>query len=199
MRFGSRDSSGFWRPFVSTSFPGNEVTVASRTSPTQKSQWWIQGRGPGGPVPPLICRQNWNPKSRKKIFWDRASLSQGLDDRSPSPLLFVDQTEARRAEKKFLRPGLLISGSGWPLPAPPLICRPNWDPKSRKKIFWDRASLSQGLDDRSPPAPPIWRSGSATDKHMGSLTKQWLWDGQTVFRPYPRRLESLTVCRCRQR
>ena len=125
MRFGSRDSSEFWRPSVSTSFPGNEVAVASRTSPTQKSQWWIQGRGP---VPPLICGPNWSPKSRKNF-------------ETGPPYLRV-----------------------W-LTAPP-------------------------------PAPPSWRFRSATDKHTGSLTKQWFWDGETVFRPYPRRLESLNVCRC---
>ena len=126
MRFGSRDSSEFWRPFVSTSFPGNKVTVVSGESPTQKSQWWIQGRGPG----------------------------------ASSPLLFVDQTETRRAEKSFLETG------------PPYL------------RVWMTAL---------PPSPPPHPSGSATDKHMGSLTKQWLLDGQTVFRPYPRRLESLNL------
>ena len=120
MRFGPRDSSEFWRPFVSTSFPGNKVTVVSEESPTQKSQRWIQGRGPG----------------------------------ASSPLLFVDQTET----------------------GPPYL-----------KV-WMTALL-----------PTPHPSGSATDKHMGSLTKHWLGDGETVFRPYPRRLESLNVCRCLQR
>ena len=135
MRFGSRDSSEFWRPFVSTSFPGNKVTVVSGESPTKKSQWWIQGSGPAAPV----------------------------------LLLFVDQTEARRAGKNFLETG-----------PPPYL----------------RVWMTAPPPPPSPATPSIWRSGSATDKHIGSLTKQWLWDGETVFRPYPRRLESLNVCRC---
>ena len=113
MRFGTRDSSEFWRPFVSTTFPGNEAAVASGTSPTQKSQWWIQGRGPGALVPPLICRPNWGPKSQKKTFFETGP-------------------------PRFLR-------------------------------VWMTAT------------PHIWRSGSATDKHMGSLTKQLLWDGGNGF------------------
>ena len=50
---------------------------------------------------------------------------------------------------------------------PPLIFRPYWGPKDRKKLFGDRdPSFSKGLDDCSPPptAPPpphlISRSGS---------------------------------------
>ena len=43
-------------------------------------QWRIQGRGPGGPGPPLIFRPNLGPKGRKKCFsGDRSPLSEGLD------------------------------------------------------------------------------------------------------------------------
>ena len=47
-------------------------------------QWWIQGRGPGARLP------------------------------APPPTLFLDQNEARRAEKIFFwrRGPALISGSG---------------------------------------------------------------------------------------
>ena len=44
--------------------------------------------------------------------------------KSPSPPpLFLDQTEAQRAEKDFLRPLSLISGSEWP--PPPLSAGPD--------------------------------------------------------------------------
>ena len=42
------------------------------------SQWWMLGRGPGGPL--LIFKPNWRPKGRKKIFGDHPPLSQDLDD-----------------------------------------------------------------------------------------------------------------------
>ena len=54
-------------------------------------QWRIQGRGQGGPTPPL----------------------------------FLDQTEARRAEKNFLRPGPPLSESL----DPPLDIGHFWDLK----------------------------------------------------------------------
>ena len=41
----------------------------------------------------------------------------------PVPPLFLDQTEAQRAEKGFLRPLSLISGSEWP--PPPLSAGPD--------------------------------------------------------------------------
>ena len=41
-------------------------------------QWRIQGRGPWGPSPPLLY-----------LFDTALSLSQGLDDRTPSPYLKV--------------------------------------------------------------------------------------------------------------
>ena len=96
-------------------------------------------------------------------------------------------------------------GARGPRFPPPLIVRADWGPKGRKNLFSDRVPHPHPFISGSgwpPPPPPspatpsIWRSGSATDKHIGSLTKQWLWDGETVFRPYPRRLESLNVCRC---
>ena len=33
-----------------------------------KTQWWILGKGPGGPPPSLIFRPNWRPKGWKKVF-----------------------------------------------------------------------------------------------------------------------------------
>ena len=45
-------------------------------------KWRIQGRGPGGPAPPLIFGPNWGPKSRKHFLGSTGPpLSQGLDDR----------------------------------------------------------------------------------------------------------------------
>ena len=58
-------------------------------------QWWIQGRGPGGPPPPLIFRPHGGPKGRNFFFGGgpkfffflkpppTPAISQGLDDRSP--------------------------------------------------------------------------------------------------------------------
>ena len=61
-----------------------------------------------------------------------------------------------------------IQGETSPPPPPtPLIFRPNWGLKSRKKIFLETAPpLSQGLDDLPPPTSLIWRSGSATTFHL---------------------------------
>ena len=57
-------------------------------------------------------------------------------------------------------PAVADPGEGPRRPAP-LIFRPKWGPKGRKKIFWRRPPpLSQSLDDR--PSPLIWRSGSVT-------------------------------------
>ena len=45
-----------------------------------------QGRGPGGPLPPLIFRPNGAPKCRKFFWGDRPPhLSKGLDDSPPPP------------------------------------------------------------------------------------------------------------------
>ena len=48
----------------------------------QPLPWQIQGRGPGAHPPPLIFRPKWDPKGRTNFFWDRAPLSQGLDDQA---------------------------------------------------------------------------------------------------------------------
>ena len=42
-----------------------------KPSPKLPLQWWIQGRGPGGPDPPrpLFFRPNLGPKGLKKFFW----------------------------------------------------------------------------------------------------------------------------------
>ena len=49
-------------------------------------------------------------------------------------------------------------------PGSPLIFRPNWGPKSRKKSFWDRAPplISVSGWPAPLPLPFIWSSGSAT-------------------------------------
>ena len=40
-------------------------------------QWWIQGRSPGGPGPPLIFRPNWwGLNGQKKMSWETTSLSK---------------------------------------------------------------------------------------------------------------------------
>ena len=57
-----------------------------------------QGRGPGGPRPPLSLAQTEARRAKKNFFRDRAPpLSQGLDDRPPPPYLKVCQS-------KFLAP-----------------------------------------------------------------------------------------------
>ena len=71
-----------------------------------------------------------------------------------------------------------IQGRGPGAHPPPLIFRPKWDPKGRKKFFETRSPLSQGLDDQGPPL--IGRSGSATayyqmvflEWHSSSLKNQ---------------------------
>ena len=53
-----------------------------------QGQWRIQGRGPGGPGPPLFFDQNETRRAEKNFFGDRPPprpLSQGLDDRSRPP------------------------------------------------------------------------------------------------------------------
>jgi len=46
---------------------------------------WIQGRGPGGPGPPLFLDQT-EARRAEKFFWrPPPSLSQGLDDRASPP------------------------------------------------------------------------------------------------------------------
>ena len=47
----------------------------------------------------------------------------GKGAEEPVPPLFLDQTEAQRAEKDFLRPLSLIPGSEWP--PPPLSAGPD--------------------------------------------------------------------------
>ena len=70
----------------------------------------------------------------------------------PPPPLFLDQTKARRAEKKLFwhrpyPPPPLISGSGWPGPSPfPLIWR------SGSATVWNCIYFSeeQGFDGKDP-------------------------------------------------
>ena len=49
---------------------------------TRQDQWQIQGRGP----PPLIFRPNWG--GEKNLCETAPSLSQGLDDQAPPPLIW---------------------------------------------------------------------------------------------------------------
>ena len=58
-----------------------------------------------------------------------------IQGRGPAPIVFLDQTEAQRAEKFFF----FLGGGTAPLP-----------------VF-------KGLDDRTPPPPPPPGSGSGTD------------------------------------
>ena len=47
-------------------------------------QWRIQGRGPGGPSPPLFLDQNEAQRAEKNLFEAGVPpLSQGLDDAPP--------------------------------------------------------------------------------------------------------------------
>ena len=81
-------------------------------------------------------------------------------------LHFRDQQAQLRSVTEIIAPK--ISGGsrgGVQESGPPLIFRPNWGPKGRKKFFWRLSSpLSKGLDKRLPP-PPISRSGSCTENH----------------------------------
>ena len=43
-----------------------------------------QGEGSGGP-PLTYFRPNWGPKGQKNLFYKSPPLSQGLDDRFPTP------------------------------------------------------------------------------------------------------------------
>ena len=57
-------------------------------------QWWIQGRGPGGgQVPTPYFFSETGPEGPKKFILETGApptpLSQGLDDRPPSPYLMV--------------------------------------------------------------------------------------------------------------
>ena len=46
---------------------------------------------------------------------------------------------------------------------PPVMFRPNWGPRGRKKFFWDRASPCLRIWMTAHPPPPIiWRSGCTT-------------------------------------
>ena len=59
-------------------------------------------------------------------------------------------------------------GEGPEGPGVPLIFRPKWGPKGRKKLFWRPGPppLSQGLADPPLPPAPIWRSGSGTEDRV---------------------------------
>ena len=61
---------------------GNSVRRWTDRSSCNASSGGSRG-GAGGRRPPLIFRPKWGPKGRKKFFWDRPPLSQGLDDCSP--------------------------------------------------------------------------------------------------------------------
>ena len=64
------------------------------------------------------------PDSFRFLFWnhtvDRQPSQWWIQERGPAPPLFLDQTEAQRAEKNVFETAPLISGSGPPaLPSPP--------------------------------------------------------------------------------
>ena len=51
-------------------------------------QWQIQGRGPGGPPPPLFPDQTEARRAKKIFFGDQPPpVSKGLDDRPPPSIL----------------------------------------------------------------------------------------------------------------
>ena len=55
-----------------------------------KTQWWILGKGPGGPSP-LIFRPNWRPKGWKKVFFRPPPLISGSGWPPPPPTLSEGQ------------------------------------------------------------------------------------------------------------
>ena len=63
-------------------------TITQGSSSTK--QWRIQGRGPGDPAPRLILDQNEARRAEKHFFEPALPpLSEGLDDRPPSPPLYL--------------------------------------------------------------------------------------------------------------
>ena len=80
-----------------------------------------------------------NVGSLGKFFWQVANFIFALSRSARDP------KSQRNSEWQIQRRGPRE-------PAFPLIFRPNWAPKSRKKFFGDRSpSLSKGQDDRHPP------------------------------------------------
>ena len=59
------------------------------------------------------------------------------------------------------------SGGAWG--ARPPSFRLKWGPKARKKFFWDRPPLSQGLDDCAPPYLRVWMTAPPLISESGWL------------------------------
>ena len=86
-------------------------------------------------------------------------------------------------------------GEGPGRPAPPLIFRPKWDSKGRKKMFWEHLPpLSWGLDDPLRPPPPpylkVWILHRLYIVILGSLSKD-VFEGRTSTGSEP---FSLFIC-----
>ena len=78
------------------------------------------------------------------------------------PVWFFDYVFARLPSGSLagLEAWESFSGGCWEGARPPLICRPNWDPKGRKKFFWRLPLLISGSGWPSPPLSiPIFFSG----------------------------------------
>ena len=75
--------------------------------------------------------------------------------------LFLDQTEARSAEKKFLRPGP-PSIRVWMTPPPPRLFLDQTEARSVETKFLRPGPPSIRVWMTPPPSPLIWRSESAT-------------------------------------
>ena len=107
-------------------------------------QWRIQGRGPGGPPPPLIFRPNWC----------RPPPSQGLVKASPylPPPPIPGSGESKPLPPRPPSQGLVKASPYLPPPSQGLVkASPYLPPHPR--VWWKQAPISP---------PPIWRSGSAT-------------------------------------
>ena len=75
-------------------------------------QWRIQGRGPGGPAPPLIFSPDLGPKGRKKIFFWRPPppppppyLRVWMTARPPPRLIRSSGSAAAYIQQIYFQPG----------------------------------------------------------------------------------------------
>ena len=90
--------------------------------------------------------------------------------------------------------GYIKSSGGSMEGALPLISRPNWGPKGRKKILRRSPLLSQGLDDQPPPPPPPTSLSERLDPSLkswrardGGRREGWVRVRVPFFLPNPSR------------
>ena len=90
-----------------------------------QTQWWIQGRGPGGSASPIYFRLNWGPKGKKIFFGDHAPppppplppslISRSVSNTGSAPvslgimLFFIFRIKSFNAFCIFLR----LGNSAW--------------------------------------------------------------------------------------